>query len=85
MVCMFVVTFGTLTLTMIVDNTPTQPVVSVREAPLQKLVCFVLAAGLLCAGLYILFIGTSVMLLVGALLVAAGTGWLWEDFLAPRA
>ena len=85
MVCMFVITFGTVTLTMIVDNAPSQPAEAVREGPLRRLVCFVLATGFLCAGLYILFIGTAVMLLMGALLIAAGTGWLWEDFLAPRA
>ena len=70
---------------MIVDNVPSQPAEVVREGPLRRLACFVLAAGLLSAGLYSLYIGTSVMLLVGALPTAAGTGWLWEDFLAPRA
>jgi hypothetical protein len=87
MVCMFVITFGTVTLTMIVDNAPSQPTEVAREGPLRRIVCLVLAAGLLCAGLYILFIGMAAMqmLLMGALLIAAGAGWLWEDFLAPRA
>src|SRR5262245_35020219 len=49
MVCMFIITFGTVTLTMIVDNAPSQPAEAVREGPLRRLACFLLAVGLLCA------------------------------------
>jgi hypothetical protein len=45
----------------------------------------VLATGLICAGLYIIaditiFLGP--MLVIGALFIAAGAAWLWEDFIA---
>jgi hypothetical protein len=82
MVCLFIITFGGAWLTMIVDNAPNPPAEAVSEGPLRRLVCFVLAAGLLSAGLYIFV--TVGMLIVGVLLIAVGAGWLWEDFIAPR-
>lgn len=83
MVCLFLLTLGA-SLTMIIDNAPTQPAEVERQGPLRKLICFVLAAGLLCAGLYMLSVGSVGMLIVGALLITVGAGWLREDFIAPR-
>jgi hypothetical protein len=72
---------------MIVDNASVPPTEQANGGPIRRLISLVLATGLTCAGLYIIaditiFVGP--MLVIGALFIATGGAWLWEDFIAPH-
>ena len=57
---------------------------------MRNVIGFVLAAGLLCAGLFLLWIEWTGpyhwnrMLIVGLFLTLIGGGWLWSDYIGPR-
>ncbi len=57
---------------------------------MRHFLSLVFAVGLLCAGLFVLYLEVfqarivwGRMLIMGSFLIVVGGAWLWSDFLAP--